>query len=439
MERKLGTSEATMSRRGFLGMSALAGVGLAGGSSLLSACGSGGGSGAGEVSWASWANPGEAARYKAFSTHYEKARKGVDVSWQQVVGDYQTKMMSQLAGGVAPDAFYVGDSQMAKFVSTNQLVDLTSYLASDKSPVKETDFFPGLMDWCYSPDGKGLYGVPVDCNPKIFWFNEDVLGQAGVSQTPAQMFEAGTWNQDGITSMLDKIRSSTGKYGMVLEANWFDLFGWITTFGGTVVDEDGTAVFDTDPKAQAALEWLFDQLDSGNISFAGSLPKGQGVDALFYSGQLATIQYGRWILPNLQDVGFGYDVAPMPSESGKDISSVPIYTAAISVNANAGDQDAALEFLGNYVSAEGQRFRLSGSGNAVPSVGGLDGVVTADNDPEHDELFTQIAQKGYAIPTTLAHDAEVAADFPLEIDAMLKSKSETPASFSQKLVQMLNA
>lgn len=438
MKRKHGTSDATMSRRGFLGMSALAGVGLAGGSPLLTACGGGSASGAGELTWASWANPGEAARYKAFSAFYQKRHKGLDVTWQQVVGDYQTKMMSQLAGGVAPDMFYVGDSQMAKFISTNQLVELTPYLSSAGSPVDKSDFYAGLMDWCYAPDGKGLYGVPMDCNPKVFWFNEDVLRDAGVSQTPAQLFEAGTWDQDALTSMLDKLRA-TGRHGLVLEANWFDLFGWISTFGGTVVDEDGTAVFDTDPKAQAALGWLFDQLDSGTIKYAGSLPKGQGVDALFYSGQLATIQYGRWILPNLQEVSFGYDVAPMPSASGSEIASVPVYTAAVSVNVNAGDKDAALEFLGTYVSEQGQKYRLGGSGNAVPSIGGLDDVVTADNDPAHDEIFTAIARKGYAIPTTLAHDAQLATDFPLKLDAMLKAENETPASFSQKLCQMLNA
>lgn len=60
----------SMSRRRFLTTSALTGVGIAGGGALLSGCGGGESGGAGPaaakgaVTWASWANPGEAERFK---------------------------------------------------------------------------------------------------------------------------------------------------------------------------------------------------------------------------------------------------------------------------------------------------------------------------------------------------------------------------------------
>ena len=62
----------------------------------------------------------------------------------------------------------------------------------------------------------------------------------------------------------------------------------------------------TDPAAAfAGGTWNRDALDD----HGGSLPKGQGVDALFYGGQLATIQYGRWILPNLKKLkNLQYDI-----------------------------------------------------------------------------------------------------------------------------------
>ena len=43
------------------------------------------------------------------------------------------------------------------------------------------------------------------------------------------------------------------------------------------------AVFDTDPKALETLDWLFDHIKDETITYGGSLPKGQGVDALFYA------------------------------------------------------------------------------------------------------------------------------------------------------------
>jgi multiple sugar transport system substrate-binding protein len=429
-----------LSRRRLLGLGAL----VAGGTPLLAACGAGsgkkaaagGGGSGGAISWAAWANPGEAERFKEFSKAYQES-SGVKTTFQVVVGDYQSKLLSQLAGSAAPDAFYVGDVQMAKLASSGQLVDLTEYLGSADSPVKEADFYPGLMQWCRPVAGGGLFGAPVDCNPKVFWFNADLLAKAGVDRTPAELYEAGAWNQDALTSLLDQVRRS-GKRGLALEGNWFDLFGWLTTFGGTLFDDAGKAVFDTDPKAQQAMEWLFDQLASGNIVYAGSLPKGQGIDALFYAEQLAAITFGRWILPNLKQLKFSYDIAPLPSPSGKDIMPVPVGTAAIAVNAKSKVRDQALAFLGHYVSADGQKARLSGGGNAVPVVSGLDDVVVEGNLPAHGKLFTEIARKGYAVPLPIARNAQIATDFPLLVDKLLKAKSDTPKSFSGKLVRMLN-
>ena len=424
-----------LSRRRLLGLGAL----VAGGTPLLNACGAGSGkkkATGGAITWAAWANPGEAERFKEFSKAYQDS-SGVKTTFQVVVGDYQSKLLSQLAGSAAPDAFYVGDGQMAKLVSSGQLVDLSQYLGSADSPVKDDAFYPGLMEWCRQSEGGGLFGVPVDCNPKVFWFNADLLAKAGVDNTPAELYDAGRWNQDALTSLLDTVRRS-GKRGLLLEGNWFDLFGWLTTFGGTLFDSSGKAVFDTDPKAQQAMEWLFDQFASGNIAYAGSLPKGQGVDALFYAEQLACISYGRWILPNLKQLKFGYDIAPLPSPSGKDIMPVPVGTAAISVNAKSKVRDQALAFIGHYVSADGQRARLSGGGNAVPSVSGLDDVVVEGNLPAHGRLLTEVARKGYAVPLPIARNAQVATDLPLLIDKLLKAKSETPKSFSSKLARLLN-
>jgi multiple sugar transport system substrate-binding protein len=53
--------------------------------------------------------------------------------------------------------------------------------------------------------------------------------------------------------------------------------GWVTAQGGTMFDEEGKAVFDTDPKAQATIAWMIEQLQNGNMRYGGSLPKGRCV------------------------------------------------------------------------------------------------------------------------------------------------------------------
>jgi multiple sugar transport system substrate-binding protein len=439
-----------VSRRRLLATSALAAFSVAGSGVLLSACGggtspSGTGSGAkkggGTVTWRSWANPGEAERFKKYSADYQ-TKTGTKVTYQVVSGDYATKLLTQLSGGSAPDAFYVGDTSMAKLIESNVLEPLDTYLASPDATVKFADTYAGLSQWCKSTDGK-IYGIPVDCNPHAFWFNKKVLAEAGVAQDPGAAFDAGAWNQAAMTDLLTKVKAA-GKKGGTLESNWFDICSWITTFGGTAFDESGKAVFDTDPKAKAALEWLIEQVKNGNMTYGGSLPKGQGVDALFYAGQLATLGYGRWVLPNLKKLKktVDYDIAPLPSEDGKTVMPVAIYTAAMSVNAKAKDKDAALRFLGDFVNADGQKARLSGGGNAVPSRAGLDDIVIEGNDPAHAKLYTEIAKNCNATPKLLARSAVKSNNFANIVDSLLLPNNITAItadSFATKLAAFLNA
>ena len=443
-----GTTGSAFSRRRLLGTAALTGTALAG-SSVLSACGGGssggpqpGGAGSagdkavGNVTWASWANPGEAERFKKYSADYA-SKSGGKITYQTVVEPYAQKIVTQLAGAAGPDAFYVGDNLMAKVIESGQVVDLTDYLNGPDAAIKEADIYPGLMKWVKKGGKEGIYGLPVDCNPKVFWFNKKLLAEAGVTQDPAAMQDAGTWNQAALDDLLNKVKAS-GKRGMLWETSWFDICGWITTFGGKAFDDEGKLIFDTDPKALEILDWLFQHLGDETITFTGALPKGQNGDALFYASQVATVQFGRWILPNVKKLkNFEYDIAPLPSESGKDISETSVYVAAMSVNAKSDNVEGAKKFAGDFVSKEGQKYRLSGGGNAVPCVDGLDEVVTEGNLPAHGAFFSQVAKKGYTIPQVLVENPEVSSSYQAKLQALVLEKVDYK-TFATKAANLMN-
>ncbi|CAA9317383.1 MAG: ABC transporter, substrate-binding protein (cluster 1, maltose/g3p/polyamine/iron) [uncultured Friedmanniella sp.] len=444
------TSGSAFSRRRFLSTTTLTGVGLAGSGSLLAACGGGssggpqssggggggGGQSGGNVTWASWANPGEAERFKKYSTDYA-SRSGAKVTYQTVVEPYAQKIVTQLAGAAGPDAFYVGDNLMAKVIQSGQVIDLSEYLNSDEAAIKEADIYPGLMKWVKKDGSEGVYGLPVDCNPKVFWFNKKLLADAGVTQDPAAMQEAGTWNQAALDDLLTKVKAS-GKRGMLWETSWFDICGWITTFGGKAVDDTGKVIFDTDPGALEVLDWLFQHLGDETITFTGALPKGQNGDALFYASQVASVQFGRWILPNVKKLkNFEYDIAPLPSKAGNEISETAVYCAAMSVNSKSDDIPAATRFAGEYVSQAGQKFRLSGGGNAVPCVDGIDEVVTEGNLPAHGAYFSQVAKKGYTTPQVLVENPEVASSYQAKLQALVLEKPDYK-TFATKAANLMN-
>ena len=66
---------------------------------------------------------------------------------------------------VGPTLEDIGDTGMAKLQESNNLVDLTEFLATPDGK-KASETFPGLVDWTKSNEG-GIYGVCVDCGKPI--------------------------------------------------------------------------------------------------------------------------------------------------------------------------------------------------------------------------------------------------------------------------------
>ncbi|WP_022910661.1 extracellular solute-binding protein [Aestuariimicrobium kwangyangense] len=448
----------TLNRRTLLGASA-AGISAV----ALTACGGGSGAGpggggttggksgdakadymkaegnnfGGSISWGSWANPGEAKRFNEYAASF-KQKYGTDVKFQVVSGDYASKIQTQLVGNAAPDVFYVGDNMMAKLVENNALVEIGEYMKSSASRSPFDQHLTNLLDWC-QPKGDGkFYGMTVDCNPATFWFNQDLLQEAGYGDDPAKRFEGGAWTQEAVDELFTKV-TAKGKKAHVLESGYGHWLSWMTTFGGKPWADNGDCQIDKDDACMKAIEWMWGHLDKGTMTYGGSLPKGQGVDALFYAKQLATIPYGRWILPNLKELKFNYDIAPYPTIDGKEIMPTVVYVAAMGVNAKAKNVDLAKAFTAIYTGVEGEKARLAGGGNAVPAVKGLENLVEEDNPPlpKHAKTFNDLAGKGYAIPLKIANNAVVASNLGTVVDKWIKAKVSA-ADFGKKLTTYIN-
>jgi multiple sugar transport system substrate-binding protein len=434
----------TLSRRTLLRTGAIA-AGVTCSTGLVAACGgsgltnpdapaSGGAADtSGSVTWSNAANPGEVERFKQFSSDYQ-TKHGNKITYQTVTGDYPTKIMTQLAGGKAPDAFYANDALQAKLIDSKSILDLSEYLAGAEAEVDLETIYPNLLKLMQR--GEAIYGLPVDCNPKVFWFNKDLLAEAGVATNPAQLQEAGRWDRAALDDLLTKVKS-TGKRAMIIQSNWFDLLGLITALGGNAIADDGKVIFDDDAPSLEIIEWMLDRIRAGLITYGGTLPEGQGADALFYGSQLATIQSGRWILPNLKKTSLQYDIAPMPSASGGDIAPTAVRSACLVVNAKTKHPGAAAKFLARFVNADGQRFRLSGGGNAVPTMPGLEDVVTESNLPEHGAWFTEVAAAGYSIPQALLAQPDAVANLGTALDKLFKDLPDHK-TFAAKAAAAMN-
>jgi multiple sugar transport system substrate-binding protein len=347
-----------------------------------------------EVTWCSWGNTGEVANFNNFTDEYNSSQTAVKSKFIHIPTDgYDAKLLTQLSGGTAPDIYYAGDGQVSTYVKNAVALDLTELLAGETSKSKPDQFAGDLWGPSKTADGR-YFGVPVDCNPLVLWYNKKLLQDAGITELPADVYEAGGWNWPAFQGMLDKVTES-GKRGLVLGDWWAHRYSWITNNGGTIY-ADGKYVVNQDPKSIEALQWVADNIAAEKILFSGGLPEGQGDDAMFMSGQLAFVSMGRWGLPLFREnTNLEYDIVPFPTNTGNKIEPSGVAVAYWMMNAKQEHADEAFQFYTHFVSLEGQNGRLDTGGNAVPSIVGAEEVVTADDLPEHRQYFLDARDVGY--------------------------------------------
>jgi multiple sugar transport system substrate-binding protein len=347
-----------------------------------------------EVSWTSWGNTGEVENLQNFTDDYNASQSAVVAKYGPIPSDgYDAKLLTQLNGGTAPDLFYVGDGQASTLIKNQVVMDLTELLSSEASQSKPEDFAGDLWGPAQTADGK-IYGVPVDCNPLVIWYNKTLLQDAGITTLPADLYEEGGWTWDAFQTMMDTLKEAD-KTPLIMDAWWALRYSWVTNNGGAVY-ADGQFVANTDPKSMEAFQWVADNMAAEKIVFAGSLPKGQGSDAMFMSGQLGFVSLGRWGLPLFrQNENLDCDIVPYPTNTGNKIEPSGVAVAYWMMNAKQDNVDAAFDFYTYFVSGEGQQARLDTGGNAVPSIKGVEDVVLSDDQPEHKQYFLDARDIGY--------------------------------------------
>ena len=136
---------------------------------------------------------------------------------------------------------------------------------------------------------------------------------------------------------------------------------------------------------------------------------------------------GRWILPNLKKLKFGYDIAPYPSEDGKtDRAGQRPGRGHGCERQGQGPGRLRCGYPPRTSSVE----RSEGSGSPAAATRcrrsrAAEDVVTEGNLPEHAAYFNEVAKVGYAIP--LGHrlaTPTVAANINAEIDKMIKAGAD---------------
>ncbi|MEV0202369.1 sugar ABC transporter substrate-binding protein [Nonomuraea sp. NPDC050691] len=356
--------------------------------------GTGDGRGPVTVRWSTWGSAEDVKLYEKFTEDFQRRHPGIRLKLESVAKyeDYHPKLLTQLTSRTAPDVFFVGDDNIGKFVSAGVLTPLGDKLAGPDSKSRPEDFFDGVYGGA-KRDGT-VYAVPNDTNPEVLWFDKKALKDAGITEDPAALNEAGQWTMPKYLDMNAKLKAA-GKAGSIFW-NWYgSTYSMINGFGGKVWD-GGKFVATTDPKAREALRTLADGYRDKTFLSADTLPDSNGPSTQFLKHKAGFYAGGRWVIDSLRKGGEldDYDIVPFPSPTGAPMPGA-VAASYLALNKDTKLPKEAFTFLTEFVGKEGQLLRLK-DGGAVPSVKGAEQVVLADGYPKHARTFLDVRDTGFA-------------------------------------------
>lgn len=318
---------------------------------------------------------------------FNKLYPNVTVNHQEIpYDDLRQKLVTGLAGGTLPDVLRADIVWVPEFADQDALLALDTEM-SDFAEISAT-MFPGPLSTNKWKDH--YYGLPLDTNTRILFFNPKVLGDAGITTAPktVEEFEA------AMAQVKAKLGAETFGYAEGGTGGW-NVLPWIWSFGGGVTNDDLSAATGTLNGAGtvAAVSKLKEWLDKGYIS-PSILGGGVATSDQFGKDQTATILEGPW-MPSIfknQFPSLAFEYATVPAGPGG--SSSVVGGENIVVFKQTQNKEAALAFTRFMVSEEAQM--------AMGKVGQM------------------------PVLTSLAGNAELPAYYPTFQEQLKTAKARTP-------------
>lgn len=351
-----------------------------------------------EITYTSRGNADEIKVYQQAVDAFNESQDRIHVTFEASPSDgYSQQLITQLAGGTAADVIFVEDTIINQLIKNGTIANLQDFMAGETSHAKEEDFDEAVLNATRTEEG--IWGLSVDCNPMILYYSPQMLTELGI-EDPQTLFENGEWTWDKFDEICATLKEN-GKYGLVQGGDNIRLYNWVFANGGSIWDGD---TYKFDDKAREAFHYICDRINDGRFVYGGTLPDGQGEDAMFMSRQAGFIAAGRWLTRTFHDEGIDFDYIPYPTKDGTQYMPAQICLGFLCANAKSEHLDEAMEFLTFYCGTQGQEARITGVGTSVPSVKTLDDLLLNSNVPEHVDHILQVRATGWASGTDVCRD-----------------------------------
>lgn len=220
-------------------------------------------------------------------------------------GDYVTKVFAQFNSGQAADVYGTAIETFQSFSSRGLFLPLDEFVASHPG---FSDFAPSLFR--QSTYKGSIHYIPIGWNNIMINYNRDLFDKTGVSYP-----KDGKWSWEEFREAAKKLTVKDGagniiQFGYEVPNQNFFVQPWFFSNGTGALNDDWTASNMLDPKVSQSLQFLYDLIHVDKVS---PIPGKDAMDNQFYSGQVAMVSRGHWIVQNARRNKVNMDVAIPPA------------------------------------------------------------------------------------------------------------------------------
>lgn len=344
-----------------------------------------------------------------------------------------TKFTALFAAGTAPDVQNGDNYSWSKFYDAGDILDITSYLKSDKIDLRNDYSLIGSEIWC----GK-TYGMPFQLGSRAVYYNKTLLHGAGLPDPWTDL--KGKWSLDDMIKIAQALtkpaasKSQLGQWGIDMTYDGIpEVMGmFIWTFGGKWADFQ-TMRYTLDSKESIdAHEYVYDWVMNKKAVITTQDAKDMnqlGVSNPFTGGKAALWVRASASTPQvIKEVGdhFEWDVAPWPGvtrdKPGVSLVSGNPHTAY----AKTKYPDQAYAFLAFLGGDTVQKF-FAENKYQLPALRKYQDEYAKDpKDHRHINAFTDILKVPYGIHFRHYNCVEVYDQYSDTIDQVYLQKKSIP-------------
>lgn len=285
------------------------------------------------ITFSGWGDETEQQIYRDSIERFRAVCPQVSVNYEPIPADFQTKLKAAMAGGTAPDVFYVDDQLMTAFAPSGQLLALDPYM--QQAGVSRDDFIPALMTIFTYEDQ--TYALPKDWGTLGLVYLPDAFTQAGIDEPTDD------WTWEDLRSAAQAIAENTEYAGFCQNADWARFAPFVFSNGGAYTNDDFTQATVDTPQVREMAEFVLAMKEEGSLVQASDVGASWCGEAIGKELVGMTLE-GGWMVNFMRqdypDVNWNAVLIPAGPVTRADV----IFTNGIGVNAATQYPNAAAAF-----------------------------------------------------------------------------------------------